>query len=220
MTERTSLPLPLPDPSAVVETLRGRRSVGQPRLAGSALPDHAVVRDALESARWAPNHKHTEPWRFYLLDDERIHALAELNAAMLERDGAPDERVAIKREQWAAVQGVVIITVRSEPDADDVTRREVYAAVACAAQNFMLHLWACGVASKWSTSAVWRHEGFWPLLGHAPEPDDSDDDRVLTAAPGADGEEVVGIFFYGTAESVPAGKRRLPLEAVLTDFRG
>lgn len=219
MTERASQPTPLPDPTPVVDNLRERRTVGQARLAGSVVADHAVVLGALESARWAPNHKHTEPWRFYLLDDERIHALAELNAAMLERDGAPDERVAIKREQWAAVPGVVIITVKSAPDADAVTRREDYAAVACAAQNFMLHLWASGIATKWSTSAVWRHEGFWALLGHEAQPEANDDDLVSTAAPGADGEEVVGVFFYGTAESVPAGKRRLALEAVLTDFR-
>ncbi len=219
MTEPASEPRPSADPAQIVENLRARRTVGQARLAGSTVPDHGVVREALESARWAPNHKHTEPWRFYLLDDARIRALSELNAEMLERDGATPEKVAIKREQWAAVPGIVIMTVKPAPDADAVMRREDYAAVACAAQNFMLHLWAEGVATKWSTSAVWRHEGFWALLGHEAEPQASDDDLVSTAAPGAAGEEVVGIFFYGTAANVPAGKRRLPLEAALTDFR-
>lgn len=203
----------------VVELLRSRRSVGQARLAGSVIDDHAVVRAALESARWAPNHKHTEPWRFYLLDDERIDGLSALNAEMLERDGATPEKVVIKREQWAAVPGVVVMTVKSAPDADAVMRREDYAAVACAAQNFMLHLWAEGIATKWSTSAVWRHERFWPLLGHDASPPNDPDDLVPAEAPGYAGEEVVGIFFYGTATDVPPGKRRLSLDAVLRDFR-
>lgn len=186
-----------------VQVLRSRRSVSQPRLAGSVIEDHEVVREALESARWAPNHRHTEPWRFYLLDDQRIRELARLNAELLERGGSGPEKVALKRAQWEGVPGVVVFTVRSAPDADAVTRREDFAAVACAAQNFMLHLWSEGVASKWSTASVWRHEGFWPLLGHDRDP----------------GEEVVGIFFYGQASEVPAGRRRLPLDAVLTDFR-
>ncbi|HEX7000653.1 MAG TPA: nitroreductase [Trueperaceae bacterium] len=186
-----------------VQVLRSRRSVGQPRLVGSVIEDHEVVREALESARWAPNHRHTEPWRFYLLNDERIRALARMNAELLERDGSGPEKVALKRRQWEGVPGVVVFTVCSAADADAVTRREDYAAVACAAQNFMLHLWSEGVASKWSTASVWRHEGFWPLLGHEGDP----------------GEEVVGIFFYGKSSDVPAGRRRLPLEAVLTDFR-
>lgn len=193
----------------VVAVLRSRRSVPQPRLAGGVIEDHELVRDALESARWAPNHKHTEPWRFYLLDDARIGRLAEINAEMLEQGGSNPEKVTAKREQWAAVPGVVIITVRSAPDADDVTRREDYAATACAAQNFMLHLWSAGIASKWSTAAVWRHEDFWPLLGH-----DSDEIRENGA-----GEEVVGIFFYGVATDVPTGRRKLALGEVLRDFR-
>ncbi|HZJ10927.1 MAG TPA: nitroreductase family protein [Trueperaceae bacterium] len=197
------------NPNQVITTLRDRRSVSQPRLGGSVIPDHQVVREALESARWAPNHKHTEPWRFYLLDDERIVRLAELNAELLERDGAKPEKVAAKLEQWRAVPGVVVFSVKSAADADETTRREDYAAVACAAQNFMLHLWSAGVASKWSTAAVWRHEEFWSLLGHDP---------AALAGEGP-GEEVLGTFFYGLAADVPAGRRRLGLEEVLRDFR-
>lgn len=191
----------------VVEAIRGRRSVGQPRLAGSVVEDHGVVREALESARWAPNHKHKEPWRFYLLDDERIARLADLNAELLERGGSSPEKVALKRQQWAGVPGVVVMTVRSAEDADEVTRREDYAAVVAAAQNFMLHLWSEGIATKWSTSAVWRHQGFWPLLGH-----EAGERR-------SHGEEVVGFFFYGTSSEVPTGRRKLELDDVLTDFR-
>lgn len=203
------------EPNPIVDVLRSRRSVSQVRLAETTVADHDVVREALESARWAPNHKRTEPWRFYLLDDERIARLAELNAELLERRGSRPEKVESKRRSWSAVPGVVVITVRSAADADEVMRREDYAAAACAAQNFLLHLWAEDIASKWSTSAVWNHEGFWPLLGHDAGPEDGEE-------AGADlrpGEEVVGIFFYGTATEVPAGRRRLPLEAVLHDFR-
>jgi nitroreductase len=77
-------------------------------------------------------------------------------------------------------------------------------AVACAAQNFMLHLWSEGVASKWSTASVWEHKDFWPLLGKAS---------------GSEQEDVIGLFFYGHAAEAPPAKRNKELKDVLVDFR-
>ena len=44
--------------------LRGRRSID---LFAPEVVDFETVRAAVEVARWAPNHRLTEPWRFYLL---------------------------------------------------------------------------------------------------------------------------------------------------------
>ncbi len=30
------------------------------------IPDMAVIKEAIASARWAPNHHLTEPWHFFL----------------------------------------------------------------------------------------------------------------------------------------------------------
>lgn len=181
-------------------------------------PDHEVVRAALESARWAPNHKRTEPWRFYLLDDARIERLAELNAEMLARRGSKPDKVANKLREWRVQRGVVIITCASAADADEVTRAEDRLAVACAAQNFMLHLWSEGIASKWSTASVWEHEGFWPLLGKAAAGDEARRVPDQPTAP-SDREAVIGLFFYGLAAELPPAKRNKELAEVLTDFR-
>jgi len=187
-----------------VDLIRSRRSVPQGRLDKRAAPDHQVVREALESARWAPNHRFTEPWRFYLLDQERISRLGDLNAERLALRGSNASLVESKRAEWGTSQGVALFTCRSADGADDLTRREDFAAVCCAAQNFMLHLWSEGIASKWSTAPVWEHQGFWPLLGHQSGPD---------------GEEPVGIFFYGIATDLPAARRNKALSDVLVDFR-
>ena len=37
-----------------------------------------LVLDAIELARWAPNHHLTEPWHFYMLGDETTAASIEL----------------------------------------------------------------------------------------------------------------------------------------------
>jgi len=187
-----------------VDVIRTRRSVPQGKLGGGPALDHREVVAAVESARWAPNHKRTEPWRFHLLDDDRIARLAELWGEQLERTGSKPDRVEAKRRDWAEVPGALIVTCTSAADADDTLRLEDYAATACAVQNLCLHLWSKGIATKWSTAAVTDHEGFWPLLG-------------LDGAP--DGTRVVALLFYGLAAELPKAHRKLPVEHVLVDHR-
>ncbi len=188
----------------IARLLHERRTVPQGSLSTTREPEHAVVLDALESARWAPNHHLTEPWTFYVLDRERIARLGELWAEVQARKGAKLEKVERKRREWGESRGVVILTCNSAPDADATVRKEDYAACCCAAQNFMLHLWAEGLGSKWSTGAVWEHEDFWRLLGHDGSPECN---------------EVVGIFFYGVPERVAGGRRTKALNDVVVDFR-
>lgn len=196
--------LPSFDAAMVARLLRERRTVSQASLSTEVEPDHTKVLEAIESARWAPNHHHTEPWTFYLLDPPRIEHLGELWAEVQARKGAKPEKTERKRLEWSRSKGVLILTCESAPGADAVTRKEDYAACCCAAQNLMLHLWAEGMGSKWSTGAVWEHEDFWPLLGHPREPEHT---------------EVVGVFFYGVPVRVPEGRRSRTLDAVVRDFR-
>jgi nitroreductase len=188
----------------IVGVLRARRTIGQPSLSSEIEPDHAKVFDAIESARWAPNHHRTEPWTFYLLDPSRIRRLGELWAELLERRGSKPEKVTAKRTQWGRSKGVLILTCTSAPDASEVLRKEDYAACCCAAQNLTLHLWAEGLGSKWSTASVWEHEDFWPLLGYPQTPAHT---------------EVVGIFFYGVPTRVPEGRRAKGVSDITINFR-
>lgn len=184
-----------------VELIRTRRSVGQKLLDPDAPVPHEIVLDAIESARWAPNHKRTEPWTFYLLDRDRIMRLAEMNAELLERQGSKPENVSAKRAEWGAAPGVMILTCTCPTGANEQRLLEDYAACAIAAQNWMLHLWAAGIASKWSTAATHLHEDFWSLLGADPE-----------------GTRVVGIFFYGRPLELPKAFRHRSAADATVDF--
>lgn len=187
-----------------IEVLRTRRSVGQGKLSGGPDLSHAEVVAAVESARWAPNHKRTEPWRFYLLDDDRKAQLAVMWSQQLERTGSKPDKVAAKLREWTDVPGVLIVTCGSAEDASELQLWEDYAAVAAAVQNLCLHLWAKGIATKWSTAGADKHEGFWPLLGFEQQP-------VNT--------RVVGFIFYGLVDELPKPHRKLGVGEVLVDFR-
>ncbi len=184
------------------EVLKSRRTVHnyEPR----AVPDDIVER-ALEAARWAPNHKLTNPWRFYLIGPEtkaRIGEVAASIAAEVARgSGADDARVEAMAEvgRQKVLQSPVLIAVSSRRVPDDAFReKEDYAATSCAIQNMQLAFWADGVGAKWGTGAVTRDPRLYETVG---------------ADPAA--EEIVGFVKAGYPAKVPDVKRKSLEEVVV-----
>lgn len=177
-----SFPLSISD--EVAQVLRERRTVG------AFLPEPppvTVIDAALELATWAPNHRKTEPWRFYRLGPQTASAVCTLNAAIVAEKKGHDAGEA-KRRQWSAVPGWLVVTCRRSPD--ELLQQEDYAACCCAIQNFSLALWSAGVGTKWSTGDVTRHPEFFRLLGI-----------------NSGEEQVVGLLWYGYPQSVPTQTR-------------
>ena len=180
-----------PKISAVI---RGRRTIGSFR---PDVPPKEVVLQALELARWAPNHKKTEPWHAILLGPETASAVVALNAQVLTATKGAAEAAA-KSKKWAEVPGWVAITC--DKSADPLRREEDYAACCCAIQNLQLALWSAGIGTKWSTGDVTRHPDFYRLLGV-----DSSQ------------QSVVGLIWYGYPAVVPE-QTRGPMESFLTEL--
>jgi nitroreductase len=66
--------------SPVIEALQLRRSV--PRV-HSDRPPRELVERVIAAAGWAPNHYHTEPWRFIVLAGKAREELGEVMASVL-----------------------------------------------------------------------------------------------------------------------------------------
>ncbi len=182
----------LPTPDAVTELIRSRRTI---HLFAPEPPPEDVILCGLDLARWAPNHRLTEPWRFLLLGPETAAAVVALNAEVVtEAQGTAAGEA--KRVRWAAVPGWLVVTCRTSDD--PVRAREDYAACCCAVHNFQLYLWSAGLGVKWTTGAVTRTPQFYDLLGLD-----------------AERETVVGLLWYGVPAVVPETQRK-PLDAVLT----
>ena len=177
---------------SLVEVIRGRRTVGSFR---QEMPSPDLVEAAIEIARWAPNHKKTEPWRVYWLGPETTRAVIDLNASLVAKKKSATEAEA-KRKSWSSVPGWLAITcLRSD---DSLRHEEDYAACCCFVQNLMLVLWSSGIGTKWSTGDVTRESEFFQLLGID-----------------AKSERVVGLVWYGYPAIVPEQSRK-PIAAFLT----
>ena len=172
----------------IAEGIRNRRTV---KLFLQRPVSRELVLDAIEVARWAPNHHVTEPWHFYLLGPDTIREAVELTRTVTtERKG--EKMGDFKAASAAERPGWLVVTCR-------VTDDELMQRCACAVQNFMLYLSAAGVASKWSTGPITRDDRFLRLLGITP------------------GEEfVVGLIWYGYAKVTP-GQRRKDVAEIITE---
>jgi nitroreductase len=179
------------DSQAVMSLLRGRRTIN---LFEPEPVDEGLLLQAIEVARWAPNHRLTEPWTFYIVTPETKEKIARCAAAI--DAAAKGELVGQARyERMLAVPAGFVLT--SSLGNGELIGLENYAACCCAAQNLMLCLWPQGIGVKWTTGAVTRDPGFCKLLGIDPER-----------------ERVVGYFWYGTPKLVPEQKRR-PVEDIV-----
>ncbi len=184
MPDRADLTASPITPAQAAGFIRGRRSVDN---FTPDMPDPERVREAIALARWAPNHRLTQPWRFYLLGEESQIAIIDLNSRLL-RETQGEAAAAKKRERWQTMPGWLAVTCATHDD--PLIAREDYAACACAIQNLMLYLHSAGVASKWTTGAVTRVPEFLHILG---------------ADPAA--EYTVALIWYGYAKRTPRSQR-------------
>jgi nitroreductase len=106
---------------------------------GSEPVDEATIRELVELARHAPNHKLTQPWRFRVLGPE---ARSRLEAACGEK-----ESIKLRRAP-TLILATAVLTGDPHMDHEDLL------ATACAVYAVLLGATERGLASYWRTPAA------------------------------------------------------------------
>lgn len=177
----------------LAERIRSRRTT---KLFLKQEVDRSLVRDAIEVARWAPNHHLTEPWHFYLLGKHMVGKSIELIRTIV-AETKNEEIAAFKAKSAAAIPGWLVVTCKKS--GDELLQLEDYASCCCAVQNLTLYLSEAGVACKWTTGLVTRDQRFFDLL----EIDSSE-------------EFVVGLIWFGYPKVLPT-QSRTEVQKILTE---
>ena len=180
--------------SKLTELISGRRTIY--KFKEGMRPQDKLM-EAIDLARWAPNHHLTEPWHFYLLGNETVNSVIELTTEIV-RESKGDAAAEAKERRWRQMPGWFVLTCCKSDD--PVRNQEDYAACCCAIQNLMLALWNEKIGVKWSTGEVTRDKRFYDLLWIDQE-----------------SETVVGLFWYGYAEDVPKATRK-PCMQIITEL--
>ena len=140
----------------VVQAIRSRRTHKQ---YGSEPVSETVVRELVDLARWAPNHKLTNPWRFRLLGPETRTQIDELVS----------EADVIKLRRAPTL--LLVTAVLSD---DPVLAEEDVLAAGAATYALLLAATERGLASYWRTPSCFREPDVRSVLGLS-------DDEVLVA---------------------------------------
>lgn len=178
--------------AAVLDVIRSRRSV--PKLKPDPVP-HDLVARLLDAAVWAPNHRVTEPWQFFVLEGESKRRFAEIRRdarrkAMPNPD-APEVQAALDKVYRDTVETPLIIAVTSHtPDDPEVREEDIWATYG-AAYAFMLGAWAEGLGTYFRTGAIRDDPALRRLLGLP------------------DNRRVIGLVYAGYPVDVPT-RRRTP----------
>lgn len=177
---------------SVLDVIKSRRSV--PKLRSDPVP-REVLEEMLDATVWAPNHRLTEPWRFYVLTGDAKQRFAEIRrrfrAATFPNPEAPEALKALDRlyQDTIATPALIVATVHQAPDEE--IREEDTAATFIALQNLMLVAAERGLGTYMRTGALLRDPDLRALLGV------EDDRRVLA------------VVYVGYPDQVPQ-KRRTP----------
>jgi nitroreductase len=139
----------------VAEAIRARRTHKQ---YGPEPVDEATLRELLDLARYAPNHKLTQPWRFRVLGPETRRRLDE---------AAGEKEAAKLRRAPTLVLASTVLTGEPTTDEEDLH------ATAAAVYGVLLAATERGLASYWRTPACFSEAPVRAELGLG------DDERVV-----------------------------------------
>ena len=124
-----------------------------------------VVERMLSTAVWAPNHRLTEPWRFFVVNkDSGIRNMLGDMAfeASMDRNNNPDRA---EKTRQAQLDPPILIYVYTVPGTNESATTENYASVCCAVQNISLTGVAEGLAVTLETGGITGHPRLSETLG-------------------------------------------------------
>ena len=180
---------------AVLDNIRSRRNVKEFTQRDV---DNALIERIIEAATWAPNHRHTEPWRFIVLPKggttrkkvaQIVHDWTYHNV----KNPSPERRA----QSAGAIRNEILnipamLYIYSIPGDNEEVTQENYAAACCAAQNMLLAAHAHGLAVGWSTGRTCKCENIHTTIGADPS------------------WNIVGAFSIGYPKKTPTAKRMNP----------
>lgn len=188
------LPEPLVmDPISVNKLIANRRSIF-PRQYNGVPVDDAIINQMLENANWAPNHGHTEPWRFVVFTGNALLELADFFQKVY-KESVSDEnfnQAKYKKQRDNIVQSShVIAIIMHRQETQKIPEIEEVCAVACAVQNMHLTASAYNVGCYWSTGGpTFKPQGkaYFGLNEH---------------------DKLLGFMYVGNYDgAIPVGKRQ------------
>jgi nitroreductase len=145
------------DIEEINELIRSRRSIYPAQYSGEKVDDR-IIEQMLENANWAPNHKHTEPWRFIVFTENGLDQLGQFQSDIYKEvstaNGNFDEAKMEKLRNKPLMASHVIAIGMKRDEKLSIPVEEEISAVASAVQNMQLTASAYGIGCYWGSGGI------------------------------------------------------------------
>jgi len=142
--------------SELSKLMHNRRSIFPKVYTGERIPNDVILQ-ILENANQAPSHKHTEPWRFHIIADEKKNELSKFFQKIYSENITGEHFKQRKHDKFEMKTNnsshIIAICMQRDPK-ESIPEWEEIAAVACAVQNIYLSITAAGLGGYWSSPTV------------------------------------------------------------------
>ena len=151
--------------------------------------ENSQIRELLNAANWAPSHKKTEPWRFYVIQKTTLPKLGVFLSEKYKMSNPTASETKLRRivEKIKQSSHIIIICMQRDPK-ESVPEWEEIAATAMDVQNMWLKATELKLGAYWSSpSTIQYMNEFLPMKS---------------------GERCLGLFYVGNFDGeYPEGER-------------
>ena len=174
------------------DNIKTRRSV-MPSQFSKKEVENEVIKQLLEAANWAPNHRLTEPWRFKVVQGESKTKLGQFLAKKYKDTSKKFSEFKYKKIQNKVNQSSAVIIICMQIDENQsVPEWEEIAATAMAVQNLWLTVTNLGLGGYWSSPSLINYMDEFFNLNK--------------------GERCLGLFYLGYVETPSPQRTPNPIE--------
>jgi len=137
----------------ITKLIHDRRSIFPKVFTGERIADELILQ-ILDNANQAPSHKHTEPWRFHIITNEKKNQLGKFFQKIYQENVTGENFKQRKHDKFIMKtelsSHILAICMQRDPN-ESIPEWEEIAAVACAVQNIYLSVTAAGLGGYWSS---------------------------------------------------------------------
>jgi nitroreductase len=158
------------DLAGLVLALIGSRQSVSPKRLQAPGPDAAQLRQMVDAAACAPDHRGLRPWRLLrIADHQRAQLAALFEACTLDRDPAatPDD-IARSREKAQRAPVLLLAVLRSEPADEEVPQVDRAITLGAALMNLLLAAHGLGYGAMLTSGRAVRTPRFARAFALAP----------------------------------------------------
>lgn len=172
-------------PGSINSIIHSRKSIYPYQYEAGANVDDAIIRQILENANCAPNHKKTEPWRFTVFTGKGLKRFSDLQVSLVKKHQPDTGELKLKKLAEYPLMASHIIAIGMKRHESRVPEIEELLAMGCVIENMFLTTTAYNLGSYFSTGGVTYIEEAKQYFG-------------LDA-----GDRLIGFFYVGVRKELP-----------------